>query len=211
MTSLAQRVGVNYPLGPVTRQDTEAYIRHRLRAVGGAEDIFTAAAIDLIHTTSRGVPRTINVLCDNALVYGFADNRQTIDDATVRQVLKEIYPTGVWDVPLGESKFQPAAAPETIAAPAGADAARSPETPSGSTDLFSQVESLLDAIDRQSRHQTDELRRMLKIVLANERARHAQLESRYHKIKKMFDAATQPAPETPSEADPAAGSESRKQ
>jgi type II secretory pathway predicted ATPase ExeA len=90
MRQLAQRVAVDYQLEPLDREQTEAYIRHRLRLAGPArEDLFTADACDAIYTASAGIPRVVNLLCDTALAYGFADQKQTIDTTTVLEVLKD--------------------------------------------------------------------------------------------------------------------------
>lgn len=90
MRQLAQRVAVDYQLEPLDREQTEAYIRHRLRVAGPArEDLFTVDACDAVYTASSGIPRVINLLCDTALAYGFADQRQTIDATTVLEVLTD--------------------------------------------------------------------------------------------------------------------------
>ena len=50
---------------------------------------------DLIHARSRGVPRIINVICDAALVFGYAEERRQIDLPLMREVLAELETTGV--------------------------------------------------------------------------------------------------------------------
>ncbi|MCG8399374.1 hypothetical protein LWS67_23075, partial [Bacillus atrophaeus] len=52
------------------------YIAFRLQAVGAPKPLFTQEACSLIATASGGVPRMINVLCDTALVYGFANDKK---------------------------------------------------------------------------------------------------------------------------------------
>lgn len=72
LSQIAQRVSVEYHLEPLNRIDTRSYIHHRLEKAGGATDIFSDKACDMIYCLSGGVPRLINTLCDYALIYGFA-------------------------------------------------------------------------------------------------------------------------------------------
>jgi type II secretory pathway predicted ATPase ExeA len=90
MRQLAQRVAVDYLLTPLNREQTVEYIRHRLDiADPGRDDIFTIDACDAIYTASGGVPRVINLLCDTALAYGYADQALTIDSTTIFEVLAD--------------------------------------------------------------------------------------------------------------------------
>ncbi|MBI5055040.1 MAG: AAA family ATPase [Nitrospirae bacterium] len=68
---LKQRVAVKYKLTGLDETITREYIRHRLRIAGCEEEIFAADAITAIHHYTRGVPRLINTVCDNALFEGF--------------------------------------------------------------------------------------------------------------------------------------------
>lgn len=97
MRPLAQRVGVDYLLTPLDKEQTHAYIRHRLSVAGpGREDLFTDDACDAVFMASRGVPRIINLFCDTALVYGYADQKPTIDAATVNEMLGDKARDGGW-------------------------------------------------------------------------------------------------------------------
>jgi len=87
--SFAQRVAVSYHLVPLTLEETRHYIIHRLETAGGRADLFTDSAIHLIYKTTMGVPRSINLLSHNALVYGFADAVEIIDDSVLKQVISE--------------------------------------------------------------------------------------------------------------------------
>jgi type II secretory pathway predicted ATPase ExeA len=90
MRQFAQRVGVDYVLTPLDKEQTQAYIRHRLGLAGpGQEDLFTAEACDAIFEMSRGIPRIINLLSDTALVYGYADQKPAIDATTVNEMLRD--------------------------------------------------------------------------------------------------------------------------
>jgi type II secretory pathway predicted ATPase ExeA len=97
MRPLAQRIGVDYVLAPLDKEQTHAYIRHRLGVAGpGREGLFTADACDAIFAASRGIPRIINLFCDTALVYGYADQKQTIDATTVNEMLGDKARDGGW-------------------------------------------------------------------------------------------------------------------
>ena len=89
LRQVAQRVSADFHLGPLSRDDVAGYIRHRLMVAGGREGIFSAAAIDEIFAATNGVPRLVNQLCDFCLVYGFADEKTSIDTAVVRQVIED--------------------------------------------------------------------------------------------------------------------------
>ena len=97
MRQFAQRVAVDYLLSPLDRAQTDAYIRHRLGVANpGREDLFTADACDAIFAASRGIPRIINILCDTALVYGYADQKPSIDAGTVSEMLADKAREGGW-------------------------------------------------------------------------------------------------------------------
>lgn len=89
---LRQRIVLSYHLGPLTRQDVEAYIRHRIRvaALDGCEAAFSPEAVGDVFEATNGIPRLINVLCDNALLVGYARGVQTIDRPIVLEVLRDM-------------------------------------------------------------------------------------------------------------------------
>lgn len=97
MRQFAQRVAVDYLLSPLDREQTQAYIRHRLTiASPGRGDLFSEEACDAIFAASRGIPRVVNLMCDTALVYGYADQKQLIDLATVNEILADKEREGGW-------------------------------------------------------------------------------------------------------------------
>ncbi|MDJ0784826.1 MAG: AAA family ATPase [Desulfosarcinaceae bacterium] len=89
LTSLAQRVGVNFHLPPLEPREVVEYIEHRIHKVGGKRGLFDKKALARIAVASGGIPRAINQLCDAALVYGYGYNKETIDAAIVQQVISE--------------------------------------------------------------------------------------------------------------------------
>lgn len=89
LEQFAQRISVSYHLSAMTEEETGEYIVHRLDKVGGSRELFTPDAVRKIFEVSEGVPRTINLLCDAALVYGFADEKQVINLSIIKQVIEE--------------------------------------------------------------------------------------------------------------------------
>jgi len=96
LAQLAQRIAVSYHLSPLSADETREYIRHRLRSAGSLrDDIFTPEAMDLVHAKSKGIPRTINILCDAALVYAYADEVPTVDQHLMKQTIEDREEEGV--------------------------------------------------------------------------------------------------------------------
>jgi general secretion pathway protein A len=122
LEQLRQRITVSYHLRPLDAEETFNYINHRLRhAALGAPMVFPRAATDLIHARSGGVPRVINVICDAALVFGYAEERRDFDARVILEVLDELETTGVLP-PAAAMPAIPrreASVPAVSAAPAG--------------------------------------------------------------------------------------------
>jgi general secretion pathway protein A len=97
LAQFRQRIAVNYHLEALTREETRNYIVYRLKKAGGKPATFSADAIDAIFRASRGIPRTVNLLCDSALVYGFADEMAQIDTRIVEIVIDELGIIGLYD------------------------------------------------------------------------------------------------------------------
>jgi general secretion pathway protein A len=89
LAQLNQRITVAYHLTGLAHEETQKYIAFRLEKAGGQRDIFTEKAIDRIYQASAGIPRIINIICDSALVYGFADELHTIDLEVIEKVLQD--------------------------------------------------------------------------------------------------------------------------
>ncbi len=76
---LDQRISMRATLSPLTREDVESYISHRLSVAHGSSSItFEPAALDAVFAASAGVPRVINLLCDRALAIGASYGLRTI-------------------------------------------------------------------------------------------------------------------------------------
>jgi len=90
LRQLAQRVTARYHLSPLSRLETEEYIRHRLVVAGGEGKVsFTSTALAAVHQKSGGIPRLINLICDRALLGGYVAGTRVIDAPVVRQAALE--------------------------------------------------------------------------------------------------------------------------
>ena len=87
LRQLDQRVSIRYELEPLTRDETAAYVAHRLAIAGaGAPAVtFTPAALDLVHRCADGIPRLINLVCDRALLCGYSERSTRILPGMVRK------------------------------------------------------------------------------------------------------------------------------
>jgi general secretion pathway protein A len=95
LIQFAQRVSSDFHLRPLNIHEVSDYIDFRLRAVGSRSQLFTDDACKIIADTSRGIPRTINILCDTALVYGFAAGAERITAELVNTVIENKAQFGV--------------------------------------------------------------------------------------------------------------------
>jgi len=93
LRQLRQRIGLVAELKPLSLEDATQYIEHRLSVAGRARaPIFSRKALKLVHRASGGIPRLINVICDKALVLGYAASAPTIKARLIREVLKDWAP-----------------------------------------------------------------------------------------------------------------------
>jgi general secretion pathway protein A len=91
LRQLAQRITGRFHLGPLSRQNTASYVRHRLSIAGATADIFTAIALREVHRLSGGVPRVINVICDRALLGAYTQSERVVNASMVRRAAGEVY------------------------------------------------------------------------------------------------------------------------
>jgi general secretion pathway protein A len=90
LAQLSQRIAVSCHISPLSLEETRAYIAYRLEKAGASGgQVFTPEAVTRIFEHSGGIPRTINMLCDGALVYGYADELKTIDVSVIEQLVRD--------------------------------------------------------------------------------------------------------------------------
>lgn len=97
LRQFAQRVETDCHLQPLDANDVELYIGHRLKVAGRKKPgLFDRAACSEIHHLSGGVPRVVNLICDTALVYGFAMEKPVIDAGVIAEVQRDKQAQGGW-------------------------------------------------------------------------------------------------------------------
>jgi type II secretory pathway predicted ATPase ExeA len=89
LAALDQRISVRHHMTGMTTDETAGYIRHHLNLAGRSDTLFGDDAINLIHTNSRGKPRAVNNLCLAALLAARANDKPTVDEASVRTAITE--------------------------------------------------------------------------------------------------------------------------
>jgi type II secretory pathway predicted ATPase ExeA len=87
LRQFAQRVSSDFHIKPLDPSEVKEYISWRLKAAGAQVELFTEEACATIAHASQGIPRTINILCDTALVYGFAVSAERINSELVEMVI----------------------------------------------------------------------------------------------------------------------------
>jgi general secretion pathway protein A len=95
MRQFAQRISIDHHIEALRREETHGYVRHRVSVAGGRAELFSSGALDVIHESTGGVPRLINIVCDTALVYGFSDQRPLIEYDIVEQVVQDRTSSGL--------------------------------------------------------------------------------------------------------------------
>ncbi|MDJ0793127.1 MAG: AAA family ATPase [Woeseiaceae bacterium] len=91
LRQLAQRITARYHLEPLSRDETASYIEHRLKVAGALGEVFDAGAKKEVFRLSQGVPRLINVICDRALLGGYAKEARRINARLIRQAAAEVH------------------------------------------------------------------------------------------------------------------------
>ena len=90
LRQLAQRITGRYHLEPLSRDETSAYIEHRLKVAGALGEVFDAGAKREIFRLSQGVPRLVNVICDRALLGGYTQESRRVNARLIRQAAAEV-------------------------------------------------------------------------------------------------------------------------
>lgn len=123
LRQLRQRIGINCRLLPLSREEITEYIHYRLEAAGCPDvKLFSRDAEDLIYQLSRGIPRLVNVVCDNALVIGYALGKKRIGADVVSEAAADLLPAEMASETLApETDVMPVA---PVSRPAPRDPAR---------------------------------------------------------------------------------------
>ena len=90
LRQLKQRLAVRSTILPLTKEESLEYIKFRLKRAGSNGGyVFTNAALKSIVKTANGIPRVINVLCDNALITGFGYERKPVSAKIVKEIVRD--------------------------------------------------------------------------------------------------------------------------
>ncbi len=89
---LRQRIVLSYHLGRLSAEDTFGYIDHRIRVASddGCLAAFTPEAKADIYAATGGIPRLVNILCDNALLVGYVKGAHLIDRPIIAGVIRDM-------------------------------------------------------------------------------------------------------------------------
>ena len=90
LRQLKQRVMLRHHLRVLPLQECCEYVSNRLKVAGADRTIFTHNALENIYSYSGGIPRIVNVLCDNALLTGYALGKKEIDCGIIREVAEDL-------------------------------------------------------------------------------------------------------------------------
>ncbi|HEX7810270.1 MAG TPA: AAA family ATPase [Burkholderiales bacterium] len=91
LRQLRQRIVARYHLGPLTKPEVAAYVRHRLEVSGAQRQLFPDSLMGRVYRLSGGVPRVINLLCDRALLGAYVQGKERVDRATLAQAASEVF------------------------------------------------------------------------------------------------------------------------
>jgi len=181
----AQRIAVSYHLTGLDRDETAKYIAFRLQKAGGQPDLFTPHAIDLIFKLSEGIPRSINLACEAALVYGFADEARMISQDIIKQIIQDKIGVGLGEYS-GEAD-EIVSASET-AEPSEGVILRLQNMESEVQALRKQIASQIRELQQTAAGNKDDLVAQLNKLLQEERQRNTDLMRRCSRLEIKYQA-----------------------
>ena len=90
LRQLTQRITARFHLTPLSKEETAAYIQHRLQIVGFKGELFSKGAVNIVHQLSGGVPRLVNNICERSMMGAYGENVHRIDKNLVRKAAGEV-------------------------------------------------------------------------------------------------------------------------
>ncbi len=188
LEQFAQRIAVSYHLSPMEEEETSAYIAHRLKKAGSMEEVFDDSAMALISKASEGIPRRVNLLCDAALVYGFADNAETINSDIVSQVIQDKGGMGI--IP---SSPETPPVPDQVERTAGDRVGDNPDllrrlavVENSLAQFQAETTFKIEHLQKQESDYKDDLIRKLQSMLAAERKINMKLTYDYGRLREKY-------------------------
>jgi len=97
LRQINQRIALRHTISPLSRDESLGYMRYRLERVAlSTEPVFTKSALTLISKHSQGIPRIINIVCDNSLIAGYGSNKKPVTRRIVRRVIADLEGKSSW-------------------------------------------------------------------------------------------------------------------
>jgi general secretion pathway protein A len=91
LRQLAQRITGRYHLDPLHKEETYAYVRHRLKVAGCTSEVMRPSALSELHRISGGIPRSINVISDRAMLGAYTREQRVVKGGLVREAASEVF------------------------------------------------------------------------------------------------------------------------
>jgi len=86
---LDQRIAIKYHLAPFSFNDTVRYVLFRQKKAGGKDNVFSKEALRRLYEHTKGIPRSINNLCDMALLIGYSKNEKVISSKIIESIIDD--------------------------------------------------------------------------------------------------------------------------
>ncbi len=181
LEQLAQRVSVHYHIRGLNADEVKAYVRYRLKIAGAKNlDIFLDEALEAIYIFSRGIPRLINILCDTALVYAFADGLEQVNREIIESIIRERELGGFDDPNDGHDSGTFSSECEKMFSTSSARAHLTIEQ------KVSRLENRLEHLEKKITFLTDEKKQRDTLVLELFQLLQKNFESRYQVLNKLL-------------------------
>ncbi|WP_461517629.1 ExeA family protein [Porticoccus sp.] len=90
MQQMAQRITARFHLGPLSKSEVAAYVRHRLNVAGAKRELFRDDSLNQLWRLTGGVPRLINIICDRALLGTYTLKRHKVDRPVLEDAAAEV-------------------------------------------------------------------------------------------------------------------------
>lgn len=185
LLQFSQRIAVNFHLEGLDRNETTEYIKYRLEKSGGHNGIFSPEAIDMIYRLSGGIPRSINLLCQAALVYGFADEAGTVDRKTIDQISKDKIGIGLGTNVQPKLEFTASDSNDSLPKKV---LERLRNLESEVEIIRSQLDNQVKELEEKAEWSQKDLADRLNELLEDERTRNAKLLRKYTRLKMRYEA-----------------------
>ena len=102
LRQIKQRVALRHQLHPLNLAECRAYIAKRLEVAGGNVSLFTPESMATVHSFSAGIPRLVNILCDNGLLTAYALRKKSVESTMISEIARDLQliPTGRFKEPV---------------------------------------------------------------------------------------------------------------